>query len=378
MLRTCILFLPPSLELASCLSMVINSDGTMISPLETRDVSALKPLQKDTYTYLVLPAERANIYHLSLPHLSSKKAQTAIEFAIEPLLPQPLVQVHLTYAYEKDTQTYQVIVINKSTLHEVLNAVDTLRLRYNGVIIDASLLKTGEAFYDEARLVVYSKSYHGTILPEFEPIYESCLPDLVCTTNKTLPATSTEWMKLNHIDFPIQLWLAQRLIKNKLINLCHGDLSVSASQAPKKHYQVMAIGLFIAWVASYFISSTLMIYQNNHQLAKLDEQTETAFKQFFTDDKEMTNPRFRIEQLLKQTHGKSSGFWRLLTGLNKHPIDLESLSYKNQTMMINFKMKQFSELQTLENKLRGSGLRVKQTQARESGKEIDATLELKT
>jgi general secretion pathway protein L len=122
---------------------------------------------------------------------------------------------------------------------------------------------------------------------------------------------------------------------------------------------------------------TLVLYQQQHQIDRLDTQIASYYKELFPEAKQVITPRFRIQQLLKHTQTQGSSFWRLMGILGSHPTEIQTLRYQNQALTVTLKLKQFSDLQTYENQLRHSGIKVKQTQAQEKGKEIEATLELK-
>lgn len=376
-MQTCFIFLPPSLEVETASSLVINSDQTIVSPLEQRSLSELIALQENRFKCIVLPAECVTLYQVPLPHLSASKAKTAIEFALEPLLPQPISTTHLTYVYNKSTHAYTVIVIDKQLLQTLVEKIHGLKLNFNIITVDATNLKTGEALYTESRLLVNSKSYQGMIPHSFVQCYESELLNINCYTDTQLPEDLAKWMKSESLEVPPQVWLARRISKNTHFNLCVGQFSFSSSQRSKLRFDLLAGILFIIWTLSYVISTGVLLYQQQHQIDRLDTQIASYYKEFFPEAKQVITPRFRIEQLLKHTQTQASSFWRLMGILGSHPTEIQTLRYQNQVLTMTLKLKQFSDLQTYANQLRHSGIKVKQTQAQEKGKEIEATLELK-
>jgi general secretion pathway protein L len=375
--QTCFIFLPPSLEVETASSLVINSDQTVVSPLEQRNLSELIALQENRLTCIVLPAECVTLYQVPLPHLSASKAKTAIEFALEPLLPQPINTTHLTYVYNKLTHAYTVVVIDKQLLQTLIEKFHGLKLDFNIITVDVTILKTGEALYTESRLLVNIKSYQGMIPHSFEQCYESELLNVTCYTESKLPEDLAKWMKSESLEVPAQVWLARRVSKNAHFNLCVGEFSFSSSHQSKLRYDLLAGILFLIWILSYFISTAVVLYQQQHQIDRLDTQIASYYKELFPEAKQVITPRFRIQQLLKHTQTQGSSFWRLMGILGSHPTEIQTLRYQNQALTVTLKLKQFSDLQTYENQLRHSGIKVKQTQAQEKGKEIEATLELK-
>lgn len=377
-MQICLIFFPASIEAPTYQSVCISLQGEITAPLLSRSPEEIIPLQDKTPTYVVLPVERVSIYHLSLPKLTAKQAETAVLFALEPLLPQPLSQVHITYAYDKKLQSYTVIAVDKHYLAQVIQHLRVSGVHFNEILADADLLKPGEAFYDVStsgtpRLVVYAKDYHGAIFSGFEPLYENVLSELTCYSQTDVPG----FEKREHITDSIQLWLGQRVLENTPLNLSHGEFAVETKRSADKKYAWLAGAAVLCWILSYFISSGIILYRNHQQLTQLDTEIGTYFKQFFPQAREITNPRFRIEQLLKQSSGSSRAFWQLTTALAQHPIEIEQLRFQDQTLLVSFHVKRFNELQTIEGQLKKTGIHVKQVKANTSAHQVEATLELK-
>lgn len=340
---------------------MIQNDENIVAPLKNRTIEELLDIQKQKFTVLIINAEHVSIYNIKLPNLSSKKAQTAIEFALEPQLSQSITGVHLTYNYDQTNQSYKVIVIDKRKLKTLIEQISTFKLFVNKIIVDVTLLQPFEAIRNDSRLLINTDIYQGVIPENFMPLYAEIIQNITY---------------FNDDNIPHQIWLAQRLLQSNPPNICHGDFIITTPNQPKINYYFLMIALLVLCLGSYFTFNLWMIYQETQKIHELDNKITIYYKQLFPNTTQLINPTFRVEQLIKQYQQNNSTFWEIMKILATYNITLNSINYNNNHLNISLTMHTFSDLERYKQKLKRLGVKIKQLQATQHGKIIAVSLEL--
>lgn len=148
----------------------------------------------------------------------------------------------------------------------------------------------------------------------------------------------------------------------------------------KKGYQLVG-GLCGIWLISILFVNWLSLHALNKQIDEIDRQIAVIYREFFPDAKQIISPKFRISQLLGgNTTENHTRFWFILNQLSKamkdSGITVEQLRYQNKIISVTLVSSDFESLQKIENKLKQSQLKVKQTQASTKDQQVVATLEL--
>ncbi len=95
----CVLFLYPIEE--HTLSLSIDNEGNIIAPLLKRSADELKQLTKTQDQIIgILPTFLASFHQVTLPWIADQKARTALPFALEDEISEPLENVHLAFSKE--------------------------------------------------------------------------------------------------------------------------------------------------------------------------------------------------------------------------------------------------------------------------------------
>lgn len=358
----CYIFLPVSLDISQSLSLVIRKDESVIEPLKNRTIAELLDLQKKRNTILIINAENVSVYNIKLPNLSHHKAQTAIEFALEPQLSQPINSVHLTYNYDKTSQSYNIIVMDKRKLKTLIEQISAFKLFVNKIIVDVSLLHPFEAIRNHSRLLIKTDIYQGAIAASFMPLYESVIQYITHFNDEDRPDGE-------------KIWLAKRLLISDPPNLCHNDFIIIQPRQNKINYYYLTLCPLILCLVSYFIFNLSMIYQETKKIEELDNKITIYYKQLFPNSSQQINPKFRTEQLIKKYQLESSSFWKIIKALSSYPITLDSINYNNNNLTISFTKHEFRNLEKYKQNLHVLGLKIKQLKAKQNGKTIAVSLE---
>ena len=188
-------------------------------------------------------------------------------------------------------------------------------------------------------------------------------------------------MTSNPCEIPQALWIAQRLLETKPMNLCQGRFALKKTNHTLRWWYSIAASLLAIWLITFLTINSYQLIVVNHEIKALDSQIANIYHHFFPKATQIINPRFRITQFLKSSDSsRDEGFWIILskcsTIINKHLIALSELNWQNHLLFITFTVKDFNALDTLQRDLKKEGLHVKQVQAGTKNEEVVSTLEL--
>lgn len=378
----CFLFIR-RLDEPSILSVKLNSDGDVEAPLTMRDIEALKSLQTDANTVVVLPADVASLHEVALPWLNERKARTAILFAIEESLAQPVHQLQVAFDrhYYKNNQ-YLAAVIDKQYLESVINQLDSLTLSYQIITSAWFALNLDEACCSPEDLLIYDEAFKGTLPLKLATTYlnqrSEHLP-LYCFQDSEPPPASTTCIS---IDMPFMLWCAKRLQKKHAMNFCQGTFERVSYRQPIRLWGMACGFLAGLWLLTFLSFNLWTLYRLHHKNTHLDAQIAAIYHEFFPEARQIISPKFRISQLLGGvSKTDKSHLWWLLDNLSSafesNPFTLEALRFQMQTLSVTLKIPDFAQLERLQQQLKSTGMSVTQTQAASQDNQVMATLELR-
>lgn len=363
-----------------CFCLKLNANGVLSAPPAQRSFSEIKTLQNDCNTLVIESTTNASILNLELPWLPERKARAAIPFALEDKLAQSVDELH--FAFDKaryQNNQYLIAVISKQRIHFSMQILTTQGIEFSAITLDWFALASEEMCVSESTLLINMDDFKGALSGELAETYLK-----THLTHQPLLFTDS---KINHdLGAPQSqessyVWIATRILKSKLMNLCQGEIQHgSKSDWIKKGYKIAA-GLFVLWLVSLITVNAINLHFLNRETAKIDEQIAVIYRQFFPDAKQVISPKFRIDQLLKNNNSEDQNrFWFLLNQLSKvinsEQFIMQQLHYQNKTLSITVESSDFANLEKLENELRKSPLNVKQTQASTHEQKVIATLEL--
>lgn len=376
---TCFLF-TEFLNEEGCLFLKLGTDETIKQAPTQLSFNEISELQKESRTILVDSTSHATLIHLELPWLSEGKARTAIPYALEDKVAQPVEELH--FAFDKAHYVhnrYLIAVIAKERLHYLMQHMLNHSIKFNMITIDWYALEDNQLCISDSNLLVNTASFKGALSNQLALSYLKQHPEQcpLVFKNNTLALTG-EVIAQDELSYT---WIAKKLLTSAPLNLCQGEMQQgSGSNRLMKGYTLAAIlGCF--WLLSIVVVDGLTLYSLNKKTAKIDSQIEAIYRQFFPQARQVISPKFRISKLLENNQDKSQErFWYLLNEFATHikgsPINTEQLRYLNNMLLVTVVSPDFVHLETLEKNLRNAQLKVKQTQASTQEQQVIATLEL--
>lgn len=378
-MNTCFLF-SKNLDENGCLSLTLSPEGAVVELPKVRTFSDIKAIQQQSKTILVESINQASLFDLALTWLPERKARTAIPYALEDKLAQPVEDLH--FAFDKlryVNNHYLVTVISKHRLLYLIKMMEDHQLECEIITLDWFALAPGELIVNELALLIYQEDFKGSLSGDLALTYLKRHESLaIIHFEDSLLPSSPSWTKIAE---PSVVWIAKRLLSTNPLNLCQGDMvrKVTANWLVRGYQLAGLLGLI--WLLSLLIVNALSLYTLHRHTEEVDQQIAHIYKQFFPQAKQVISPRFRIQQLLTTNNANSDlQFWFLLNQFAKGAKDnkntIEHLHYQNKTLSVTLVTTDFTALEALEKKLKTLSLKVNQTQASTRDQHVVATLEL--
>ena len=381
-MATCFLFTQNGIE-DHFLTLRLDEQGQLDAPLERRSLDALKALQLNARTVVVLPTALASLLPVELSWLNDRKARAAIPYALEEQVAQSVTTVHIAFErqYYLNNQ-YLVAVVDQQYLLGLMTRLDTLTIDFNCITLDWFALQPNEGCVSETSLLIREVLFQGALSAEPSTLYlanrSNDLPIFVF--HDSAPALNdASFSRLEGSFYP---WAAARIWKAPAFNLCQGECQHTHSKTSNTRWYQASLVLAGVWFLSVLVINALMLHRLNGDNSALDQKTTVIYHRFFPDAKQMISPKFRVTQLIKTANAsQDTALWPLLDALasavNNNQVTIEQLHYQDKTLSVTLNSGDFAALEALQHRLQQGHLQVTQAQAVSHEDRVHATLELR-
>lgn len=378
-MATCFIFIN-QVEFETLLSLRLDDEGQIEALLAYRSEKELQKLQQDARTIIVISARFCSIQHVQLPWIKEQKAREALPYAMEEKLAQNVETLHFSFdrQYYQNNQ-YLVIAIDKSFLTDLIEKLESWGISFLEITTDWFSLNEGESCAMENALLVNSADFNGGLTIELAEVYLKNNPTLQWFSfNDSLALHYNEGAITQ--DVSCFLWVAKRLAHKKFINISQGSFQRTTGNLSSRFWYRLSAGLVGVTLVTLLLLSLAKIMIFNQQIKSVEGKIAVIYRQFFPESKRVISPRFRIEQALKLSQGEQNIFWELLNHLAKsyeqNNTIIQQLNYQDGRLIVSLTCDDFSTLESLQKKLQGEGLLVRQVKAATKEGQVIATLEL--
>ena len=381
-MTTCFLFVE-QFDDEQFLSLCLNEDGQVITPLVRRSIDELRALQLNAKTIVVLPAQRTSFHTVELPWLGDRKARAAIPFALEEQLAQNVTTVHVAFDRKHyQNNHYVVAIIDKAFLTDLIARFDAANLSFDLITIDWFALTENEACVTERGLLVNDNVFKGALSGELSALYLKDRPkaEPLLMFTDSLPVKEAVTSTL--VEELSAVWLAKRLLKATPMNLCQGALQHDTTQQSGRYWYKASAFVAGALLASVVLFNIVYLYSLNASITELDIKIAVIYREFFPGASQIISPKFRIGQLLKGGSANSDtvSLWTLVDKLaqtvNGDQLTIDQLRFQRHVLSVTLTSKNFAALEDLQQRLQQAKVKVTQAQASSQSNQVKAILEL--
>lgn len=327
-------------------------------------------IEKNTEVFVIAPQLDIVLTKVTLPKLSREKQKQALPFALEENLIEDVSQLHFATADREPNGTIPVAVVAKEKMQHWLNLLISAGISPNAMIPAALALPFSENHWHVYSLenitLVRTGKFSGCALDNAN------LNDFI----QSRPVTQ---INLSQKTFEEQLLLG--LSNTPHINLLQGTYLLKRKNLHNKHVWKIAAYAATAWVSLVFLSHAISFLILHHTESKLNTKIAEIYHHQFPNANNLTAPRERMEQKLKQMTEAASknNFLSLLAIIAKattktQGIHLQNLVYADNALTLDVSASTFDALDSLTRELNDQGLNVKQQNAGMAGTQVKATL----
>lgn len=385
-MSTCFLFFN-NFEFEDFVSLKITNCNETV-PLAKRTVDEIKDLQNNSRTLIVLSASFFGIYEVGLPKVNEQKLRRTLPYALEENLAQNVDEVHFAFDQKfYDGENYLTAIVDKNKFCDFIEKLKSFNISFDAVTIDYFALDKEEVvFTSDGSVLVNDINFKGSLPKELLPVYlNENIQNILSFKDSVIPKEIELALKKTNrsiYEGCCYSWIASRLMERGYLNLCQGEFLIKN----KKHtilgwYKIS--GAFTVLASMSFIVLNLINFNVlSTEIKKVDENIEVIYRDFFPNASSVISPKFRIEQLVKQSQNNNEGFLFVLLNelglaLNNSDYTIEKIDFKNKELIVALVLSDFKALESIETKLKVKKITVNQKQALSSNEKVFATLELK-
>lgn len=373
MTNTLYLFIDHALNLEQAYSLVVAAEGDIIEPRQQRVLAELLELQQKYQLTVILPCTLVTAHLITLP--TTKKAKQIIPNMLEEELITDIEQLHFVLKSNpvQDNQ-YLVYTIEHTNLAKLLEKLHQLQLQPNCITSDLLFeAKPSIVVGDDYSQLLTSNhlgALSNSILPSLDWQQFNVLEYIQCAdSNKNMVTMlqSQNMICAKQHSITYQEMVSQSLHQSSPLNLMQDQYTAAKKQNLAK--TLLALPLLILSICVFIGANIFQYHHQKQQLKQVEKNNFQRYKAIFPEASTMISPRFRIEQRLKQQdNAKQSPFFELMAVMaplfhQQKQLTVNSISYQNEQLTITFQLANFSELDSLQQKLSTKAITVHQISA---------------
>lgn len=379
---TCFLFLDYLTD-NDCLAVTLDQHGEIKTPLKQYNHIEIQAIQTNMKTVGILCSDAFSLHRLQLAWLPEKKARTAIPYALEDKLAEPVERLHFAFNKQFYRDGYYLITVcSRNYIEQLLIQLNSLKLKCDVLTLDWFALNDNEIGITKNGLLVNnSPFFQGKLPAEIAISYLNSKPATTPIYRFSDSSLELDSHASETFDESFYLWASRRLNQKNVLNLLQGEFQKKSTQTQLKRWYITAAAMTVLWLISLGIHNLISFNNLNNKLQAVNNDIATIYKEFFPNAKQIISPQFRIQQLLKsQKNTGDMTFWILLNHFSNAAKQtntlVDQIRYQNQRLQITIINKDFKELEMLQTQLKQARINVKQNQASSKNNQVVSTLEL--
>jgi general secretion pathway protein L len=364
--------------------------------IQQGNLKALAKSIDNSAVILLLPASDVLLLAIDLPVKSNNQIKKALPFALEELMADEMETYHLVWHRQAKGQVY-VAAINREKFKACLASFQEYGIKLDSVYSETLCLPYQEnscsLLIEHQNAILRTGQWlGGGIEVEMLPIVldkirldNPSLASLECwsASEPTQCLSELPFNLTHHTTDPSLLLLESAVTKlTGELNLLTSDFAQKNTQRVqwKKWLPALAIICVTALLQTGLLLNSY--WQQKTELASLETQTLSLFKQTFPEVKRIVNIKVQADQQLidlrKQSTGSGSSFMSLLyqTGqvLNVNPgFEIRQLDYINDSLQVHLIAPTISQVEQVKQQLESSNqlsVKIQSAEANQKGVEV--------
>jgi general secretion pathway protein L len=364
--------------------------------IQQGNLQALAKSIDNSAVILLLPASDVLLLAIDLPVKSNNQIKKALPFALEELMADEMETYHLVWHRQAKGKVY-VAAINREKFKACLASFQEYGIKLDSVYSETLCLPYQEnscsLLIEHQNAILRTGQWlGGGIEVEMLPIVldkirldNPSLASLECwsASEPTQCLSELPFNLTHHTTDPSLLLLESAVTKlTGELNLLTSDFAQKNTQRVqwKKWLPALAIICVTALLQTGLLLNSY--WQQKTELASLETQTLSLFKQTFPEVKRIVNIKVQADQQLidlrKQSTGSGSSFMSLLyqTGqvLNVNPgFEIRQLDYINDSLQVHLIAPTISQVEQVKQQLESSNqlsVKIQAAEANQKGVEV--------
>jgi general secretion pathway protein L len=383
-----------------CVQWLLITDATP-SELRQGTLQELADYAKNEPITLLLPASYVLLLALDLPVKTSSQIKKALPFALDDLLADDVEAYHLLWHRQPNNKVY-VAAISHDKFQAYLSPFQAVGIELDAVYPETLCLpfedRSCSILIDQQNAVLRSGQWLGggidaEVLPAFVAMLLEENPQLehLQVWNAGTTAHRLSELPIHQIvhvqDSPLKILQAGAIKLNEECNLLSGRYRRKTETTWQWQKGLPALGIILVAVLIQTVVMLNGYWKQKSELATLETQTMTLFKQTFPEVHRIVNIKAQAEQQLtelkKQSSVNGSRFMSLLyhSGevLSTNPdFKLRQLEFVNDMLQLQLTAPDISQVEQFKQQLESSHELSVKIQSAEAGQNtVEAHLEIR-
>ncbi|MCX7120184.1 MAG: type II secretion system protein GspL [Gammaproteobacteria bacterium] len=300
-----------------------NEAGEVIALMEIQDLSKCPKISKDADFVLLMPGENIVMADIKLPKMRTSEKSSAIIYALEEQLLSDPDNVVIISSDSQVEGVSSVAVIEKNIFEKICDDLKMSDLQPQCVIPDFLAISWETKTWSivlQGKMALVRTDVRNGFSVDVDNLF--LLLKLKLDKNKDeKPEKINCWHKNNIIDItqfeklmiPFSVFDAsnnacfeiKKLFENPAINFFHRKYKKKLHSAVSRRYWIACGSVFAALVSFLFLSNVVqwVYYRSELKLSKAN--VATVYRTLFPNAKNISEPRFRIDSLLKKYEAAS-------------------------------------------------------------------------
>ncbi|MBA3581942.1 MAG: type II secretion system protein GspL [Gammaproteobacteria bacterium] len=306
-------------------------------PHQAASIDTLANLAKQHRMIGIVPCEQLLLQTAMLPGRQQRKLRLAIPYALEDQVAEDVEELHFALGRERieangpGFNTFvPVAIMRRDTLQHIISSWQTQKINLQALLPDVLCLPWTEnqwsVWQEEQRILIRTGLHEGlATTPDNLALTLSALQtqygtpaSIHCWGNSNSAWPAIEGLPALELHAtPTDPWILwASTYTPTAFNLLQGDFAAQKNHSKNPRAWKLPLILAASWIALMFVSLVIEYTLLNHERDKLEAEISDIFITTFPGSNPI-NPRFRMEQKLKELGGSASSvFLSLLKPLS--------------------------------------------------------------